>query len=148
MHRFITHRIQLFTVALTCLAIGAGASAIATANASGSSTKAARAGRGLRLRALIHRTVEGSFEVATKSGFVSVTVARGSVQSITGQTLTLSEGTRKQTYRTVNLTLPAKLTVRDNHRASTLGQVQSGQRAIVVIGPGRALVLAHTPKPA
>lgn len=152
MHRFITRRRQLLMVALTCLGLGAGASAIATADASSSTAKATHAHRAAhtarraRLRALARRTVGGSFVVATKSGFATVTVARGRVQAVNGQTLTLVEGTKTSTYRTVNLTLPATVRVRDNKQASTLAQVTPGQRATVIIGPKRALIVAHTPK--
>lgn len=152
MHRLNTKRLQLLTVALTCLGIGAGASAIATADASNAASSHAHPLRGThalsspRVRALIRRTVAGSFVVATKSGFVNVSVARGRVQSVNGDQLTLVEGTAKQTYRTVTLTLPAGVKVRDDKQASTLGQVTSGQRAVVIIGPKRGLVVAHTAK--
>lgn len=158
MHRFNTKRLQLLTVALTCLGIGAGASAIAAADASStpSSHTQARRGthalrstqalRGTRVRALLRRTVEGNLVVATKSGFVNVSVARGRVQAVNGDQLTLVEGTAKQSYRTVTLTLPANVKVRDDRQTSTLSQLTSGQRAVVIIGPKRGLVLAHTPK--
>lgn len=158
MHRFIPKRLQLLTVALTCLGIGAGASAIATADASNTATAdasntAARAiharsltPRHARLWALARHTVAGSFVVATKSGFVTVTLARGRVQAVNGQTVTLVEGTRTQAYRTVDLTLPATVRVRDNRQASTLAQVTPGQRATVLIAPKRALLVAHTPR--
>lgn len=84
--------------------------------------------------------------VATKSGFANVTVARGRVQSINGDVLTLVEGTPKQSYRTATLTLPATVRVRDDKQKASLSQVTAGQRATVVIGPNRALVVAHTPK--
>jgi hypothetical protein len=151
MHRFNIRRVQLLTVALTCLAIGAGASAIATADASNTNaakthTRSTAHKAGLvRLRAVARRTVAGSFVVATKSGFVTVTVARGRVQAVSGQTLTLVEGTKAQTYRTVSLSLPATVRVRDNKQPSTLAQVTAGQRATVIIAPDRALVVAHTP---
>lgn len=152
MHRFNTKRLQLLTVALTCLGIGAGASAIATADASNTASSKTHAQRstharaGTRVRTLIRRTVEGSFVVATKSGFVNVTVARGRVQAVNGDQLTLVEGTAKQSYRTATLTLPANVKVRDDRQTATLSQVTSGQRAVVIIGPKRGLVLAHTPK--
>jgi hypothetical protein len=137
-------------VALTCLGIGAGASAIATASASSTHAKTAHRNRhGIlapRAIGLLRRTVQGSFVVATKSGFVNVTVARGQVQSVSGQTITIVEGTPKQTYKTVALTLPSTVTVRDDRQPATLGQVTAGQRATVIVGPNQALVVAHTPK--
>lgn len=151
MHRLITTRLQLLTVGLACLGIGAGAGAIATADASSAIAHTRHAQRGApqfraRLRAVARRTVAGSFVLATPSGFVTVQLARGLVQAVNGQTVTLVEGTRTKTYRTVNLTLPAAVRVRDNRRASTLAHVTPGQRATVIMGPNRALLLAHTPR--
>jgi hypothetical protein len=152
--RHLTH-LKLGAGALACVAAGAGASAIANAGAATPSSTAhatrpgavARpAGGAMRLRALARRTVEGQFVVATKSGtFQTVDVARGTVQSISGQQLTLVEGTRTATYKTVTLTLPGTTTVRDDGAASSLGQVSDGQRAIVIEGPNRAVVIARTP---
>lgn len=83
--------------------------------------------------------------VATPRGFVKVNVARGKVKSVAGHRLTLVEGTRRATYRTVTITLPAGTRVRDNRHKATLGQISPGQRALVIKGPNRALVIAHTP---
>jgi hypothetical protein len=45
--------------------------------------------------------------VAGKGGkFVTVTFARGSVSAVNGQQLTIAEGSKKATYRTVTLTIP------------------------------------------
>jgi hypothetical protein len=148
MQRTLTSHLRLLTVAVACLAIGAGASAIATAGAA-PATGAAQAGRlhrALRLRTLARRTVAGSLVVATKSGFVTVTIARGRVQSVNGNRLTLVEGTPKRDYRTVTLTFPAHLRVRNNRHPATLAQLTAGERATVLIAPHRALVVAHTPQ--
>ena len=83
--------------------------------------------------------------VDTKSGFKTVTVARGTVQSVSGDQLTLTEGTAKQAYKTVTLTLPAGTHVRDDRKKSSLAQLTKGQRVAVVEGPKQALLVAHTP---
>jgi hypothetical protein len=146
MKKLMIRRLQLLTVALTCLGIGAGASAIASADATNTTANRAHVHRPIALRRLAGRVVEGSFVVATKSGFITVNVSRGTVQTVSGQTLTLVEGTRTKSYRTVTLTLPANAKVRDNRQSATLSQVTAGQRATVVIGPGWARVWAHTPR--
>ena len=60
-----------------------------------------------------------------------------------GQQLTIREGTRKRTYTTARLTIPAGAIVRDNRHAATLGDVKPGQRVLVVRGPKHTWVLAH-----
>jgi hypothetical protein len=147
--RFITKHLRLLTVGAACAAIGAGGSAIATAGASTPKvTTSAHKKTVGTLRKLARRTIAGDFVVATKSGFATVTIARGRVESVKGQQLTLVEGTPKMSYRTQTLTLPTTVRVRDNGEVSTLAQLSGGQRATVIIAPHRALVIAHTPKSA
>jgi hypothetical protein len=149
-----TH-LKLAGAATACVIAGVAAGSIADASAAGKSTQAqptkssqtkSSASRPeLRLGVLARRTVEGSLVVSTKQGFVTVTVARGTVESVTGNQLTLTEGTPKATYKTVTLTLPADTLVRDNRARSTLAQVTDGQRATVIEAPDRALVIARSP---
>jgi hypothetical protein len=148
---------RLLLVAVACLAVGAGASAITSAGAA-SRTNARltphqlRDGRGLaRLRAeglrlVARRAVHGDLVVATKNGFVTVTFDRGSVSSVSGQQLTINEGTAKATYKQVNLTIPTTARVRDNGQKVMLSQLKQGQRVIVVQTPTRTFVIAHTPQ--
>lgn len=145
----LRRHLRLVGAATTCIIAGVAAGSIANATASGNSAKAqaksSGSAAGLRLRALARRTVDGSFVVATKQGFVTVTVARGAVESVSGNQLTLKEGTPKATYKTVTLTLPPATRVRDNRVPSTLSQVTVGQRAIVIETPQRAFLSARTP---
>jgi hypothetical protein len=147
---FISRHSRILIVAVSCAVIGAGAGAIATAGASTSPVKAtgAHAGRARRLRAWERQAVQGSVMIATKQGFKTVSFERGTVQSVSGQQLTLAEGSRKATYKTVTLTIPAGALVRDNGRKSTLSSVTDGQRAVVVGGPKNTFVFAHTPRTA
>ncbi len=144
--------LKLVLVAAACVAIGAAGSAIATAGAAGNGTttttssttaKAARARRA-GIRALERRTVHANAVVATKSGFASVTVDRGFVQSVNGQQLTIREGTKTTTYKTFTLTIASNAIVRDNRRASTLSALTAGQRVAVVRAPQRTWVVART----
>ncbi|HEY1518684.1 MAG TPA: hypothetical protein VGF91_19805 [Solirubrobacteraceae bacterium] len=143
--------LKLVTVAAACVAIGAAGSAIATAGAASSGTtttssttaKAPRT-RGAGARALERRAVHADVVVATKSGFDTVTIDRGFVQSVSGQQLTIREGTKKATYKTVTVTIPSSAKVRDNRRASTMSALTSGQRVSVVQAPNRTWVIART----
>jgi hypothetical protein len=146
---------RLLAVAVACLAIGAGASAIASAGAASRThtqvpLRQLRYGRGFaRLRAeglrlVAGRAVHGDLVVWTRKGFVTVTFDRGSVSNVSGQQLTISEGTAKATYKQVTLTIPVTARVRDNGQQTTLSQLKQGQRVIVVQAPNRTFVIAHT----
>lgn len=148
---FLRRHSRIALVALACVSLGAGASAIASAAATTSSpARAAHAhrhhhglkGRGMRL---VRRAVHAQLVVPTKHGFVNVTIDRGKVNSVSGDQLTLTEGTRTQTYKTVTLTIPAGAKVRDNRQPASLSSLQPGQRAIVVQAPKRTFVIARTP---
>ena len=141
---------RLLLAALCCVAAGAAISAIASAGAatsSASSRSATAHARGQRggLRRLA-RAVQGSAVVRTADGFANVTFERGKVDSISGQQLTITEGTRNATYKTVTLTVPASAGVRDNRQKATLADVKAGQRVLVLTAPKRTYVIARTPK--
>ncbi|HXD66103.1 MAG TPA: hypothetical protein VNV17_15885 [Solirubrobacteraceae bacterium] len=141
---------RLLLVAVCCVAVGAGIGAIASAGAatSGSASPAAathaKAHRG-GLRRLLH-AVQGSAVVRTADGFANVTFQRGKVDSVSGQRLTITEGTPKASYKTVSVTVPAGAVVRDNRQKATLSDVKAGQRVLVLTTPKRTYVIARTPK--
>ncbi len=150
---FLRKHLKLLTIGAVCAAAGAGASAIATAGAAGTTTATTSSSTGSTAakhpavrRALMRRAVQGSVVVATKSGFETVTFNRGFVQSVSGNQLTIREGTKKATYKTVTLTIPSGATVRDNGQAASLSQLTQGQRVGVLQGPKRTAVVARTPK--
>ena len=114
-------------------AVGAGASAIATAGAAGTPTRQhAHCGQWRPRRARLPGArssgvrVQGDLVVATKSGFATVTFNRGFVESVNGSQLTIREGTKKATYKTVTLTIPAGAKVRDNGQSASLSQLTAG----------------------
>ena len=141
---------RLLLVAVCCVAVGAGVSAIASAGAATSSSSShpasahAKARRG-GLRRLL-RAVQGSAVVRTADGFATVSFERGKVVSVSGQQLTLTEGTPKATYKTVTVTVPANAVVRDNRQTASLSDVKAGQRVVVLTAPKHTYVIAHTPK--
>src|SRR6476620_6254804 len=49
-----------------------------------------------------------------QGGFKTVTLDRGTVDSVSGDQLTIKEGTPKATYKTVTLTIPSDAKVRRN----------------------------------
>jgi hypothetical protein len=146
---FLRRHFKLLTIGAVCAVAGAGASAIATAGAAGTSTTTntsathPAAARATARRALVRRAVQGDVVVATKSGFATVTFNRGFVQTVNGQQLTIREGTKKATYKTVTLTIPSSATVRDNGQAASLSQLTQGQRVGVLQGPNRTWVIAR-----
>jgi hypothetical protein len=142
---------KVFAVALACLALGAGGSAIASAGASTSTPGKAPAQAGaaaLRRAGLLAGirwgTVHASLVTYTKKqGFVTVTIDRGFVQSVSGDSLTLREGIKNATYKTVTLNLPAGTIVRDHRTRSSLSALTAGEHVLVIQGPQRALVVAR-----
>jgi hypothetical protein len=138
---FIRKHSRLTIVAVACALVGAGASAIATAGAVSSSPTNAHHARGHR--PLLARSVHGQAVVATRTGFVTITFDRGFVQSVSGQQLTIREGTRTRTYKTVTLSVPTNARVRDDGSPGSLSDVKSGQRVAVVQGPNRTWVIAR-----
>ena len=144
---FLRRHFRLALVAIFCIALGAGASAIASAGAAPSAASSHTTGAGGHgWRKLARRTVHADLVVATKHGFVNVTVDRGKVDSVSGQQLTMTEGTKKQAYKTITLTIPSSAKVRDDRQAAALSALRSGQRVTVVTEPQRTLVIARTPR--
>jgi hypothetical protein len=84
--------------------------------------------------------------LATKSGFATVRWRRGTVDSVSGQQLTLTEGTKARAYKQVTVTIPTTAKVRDDRRAASLSALTRGQRVIVLQAPRRTFVVAHTAK--
>jgi hypothetical protein len=148
---------RLLLVAVCCVAAGAGVSAIATAGAAPSKpSSSAKSGTGSdhtgaahvragRLRRLVH-AVQGSAVVRTANGFATVSFERGKVDSVSGRQLTIAEGTRTATYKTVTVTIPADAVVRDNRRPASLSDLKAGQRVVVLTAPKHTYVIARTPK--
>jgi hypothetical protein len=149
--QFIRKQFKLLTVAASCVVIGAGISAIASAGAATPSTGTSASSKAHSrlggLRAL-RRAVHGELVVPTKSGFVTVTFDRGTIESVNGQQLTVKDGAKKQTYKTVTLSIPADARIRDNGQEASVADLKVGQRVLVVQGPKRWLVIAHTPRTA
>lgn len=141
---------RLLLVAVCCVAAGAGISAIATAGAATSTASPHAAAKHAKSRKgglrLLARAVQGSVVVRTAHGFATATFDRGKVDAVSGQRLTITEGTRKAAYKTVTVTVPANAVVRDDRQKATLSAVKAGQRVLVLTAPRRTYVIARTPK--
>jgi hypothetical protein len=144
---FMTKHIRVLALAASCTALGAGVSVITNAGAASTNSSAqngqAKHAKRAGLRRALGRAVHGDLVIPTKTGFAKATLDRGFVQSVSGPQLTLREGTKTSTYKTVTLTIPAGASVRDNRQAATLSDLKPGQRALVLQGPKRTLVVAH-----
>ncbi|MCW2954444.1 MAG: hypothetical protein JWQ48_3614 [Conexibacter sp.] len=144
-----------------CAAVGAGAGILGSAGAAttpaqppgaSGAGRAAQPGTPGRARArrrgagaiVPRRAVHGSVVVPARGGtFRTLTFDRGVVKAVVGDRLTLTEGTRRATYKTVTLTIPSDAKVRDNRRKSTLSTLTAGQRVVVVQGGSKTHVVAH-----
>lgn len=151
--RLIGKHYKLIALGAACAALGVGVSAITSAGAAtpASSTTTVASGaigshhlrKGLARRVL-GGAVQGDLVVHGKSGFATVMFERGTVDSVSGQQLTLTEATPKATYKQVTLTIPANARVRDNRMKATLSELKAGQRVTVIQAPKRTLVIART----
>jgi GTPase involved in cell partitioning and DNA repair len=141
---------RLLLVAVCCVALGAGVSAIASAGAAtggaGKVSAATKRTRAVGLKRLAARAVSGDVVVHTKAGFTTVSFQRGKVDSVSGQQLTITEGTAQASYKTVTVTIPANARVRDDRQKATLSDVKAGQRVLVLNGRQQTVVIARTPR--
>jgi hypothetical protein len=85
-----------------------------------------------------------------KGGFDTVTMDRGMFSALSGEQLTITEGTKSATYKTVTLTIPSDATVYRNGGKATLSDIKSGDTVTVVQSPSGTEVNAfdaeHEPK--
>ena len=80
------------------------------------------------------------------TGFDTVTIDNGKLKSLSGNQLTITEGTPKATYKTVTLTIPSNAVVRRNWSAAKLSDLQAGDEVHVLVGPRGTFVNANDSK--
>jgi hypothetical protein len=154
---YIRKHTKLIGVAASCVALGAAAGAVSNAVAADGQSATSRQGsanpndahhpRGGRValwRVALRRSVHGDLTVATRSGFATVTFDRGTVQSVSGDRLTLAEGTRTATYRTITLMIPPGAKVREAGKPASLAELRAGQRVLVLQAPKGTWVIARS----
>jgi hypothetical protein len=152
--RISPSRVRTVALATGCVALGAGAGAIASAGAATHHSvkvnhRAQHAGAGHRLRRLrsgAGGAIQGTLVVPTSNGtsFATISFDRGFVAAVSGQQLTINEGTAKATYKAVTLTIPTSATVRNNRTPAALGSLTKGERVAVVQGVKKEWVIAHS----
>ena len=76
-------------------------------------------------------------------GFETVTMDRGSFSSLSGDQLTITEGTKSATYKTVTLTIPSRATVRRNEAQAKLSDLKAGDEVNVIQSPKSTVVIAN-----
>jgi hypothetical protein len=82
--------------------------------------------------------------VPNKSGgFDTITMDRGSFSSLSGDKLTITEGTKTATYKTVTLTIPPGATIRRNDQKAQLPDLKAGDEVTVLQNPKATIVLAR-----
>ena len=131
-------------VGALCALVGTGAgiagSSAATKSSSKSSSKSAQARKADGPRGAFGRggpPVHAEAVVLNKAGtgFVTVTEDNGTVKSVSGNELTLTENARKGsttvTYKDVTLTIPSDATIRRNGETASLGALKEGDRVHV-----------------
>ena len=79
---------------------------------------------------------------AAGDGFDTITSDRGSFKTLSGDQLTITEGTKKATYKTVTLTIPAGATVVRNDAKAQLTDIKPGDEVMVNTGPPGTTVMA------
>jgi hypothetical protein len=128
--------------------LGDAASSPSTSSAAASNAKQAGPnGKHRGAFARLRRAVHADLVVPAKGGkFVTVTVDRGTVQSVQGNSITLKEGTKTATYKTITIDLPSNVVVRIKRRPGKLSDVKAGQHAMVVKGPQRTAVIVRGAK--
>lgn len=158
----ITSRSRAVGLGALCAAAGAGAGTIAAAGAAtphhaarsaAGTSGAAMRGTPARRRAgarrggiirLARRTVHAQLVVHTPRGFRTVTIDRGTLDSVSGRTLTVTDGTRHASDQKVTLTIPAHARVRNDRRPAALSSLHAGERVVVIQLPRRAVVRARS----
>jgi hypothetical protein len=88
--------------------------------------------------------VHSEMVVPTKSGedFETITQDSGTVQSVSGDQLTITEGTKQATYKTVTLDIPSDATVIRKGEKAELGDLQQGDQVHVSQSPQNTFVYA------
>ena len=77
-----------------------------------------------------------------KGGFDTVTMDSGAFSSLSGERLTITEGTKSATYKTVTLTIPNNATVQRNGEKAQLSDIKSGDTVTVLESPSGTVVNA------
>jgi hypothetical protein len=147
---------QAAMVAVACVAIGAVAGIAGSAaapskskSASKAATRADRPGPPGRMHA---PPLHSESVVPNKAGdgFITVTDDGGTIESVSGDQLTIKEGTKTLTYKTATLTIPSGAKVMRNFESAQLSDLKAGDHVHVSQSSEGSFVgandSAHQPK--
>jgi hypothetical protein len=154
-----TSKIKAAAAVVACVSLGAvaGIAGAAASTSSSSTAKSQNAERGwYRLgpggmreaRLGFHgRAVHVVATVLNKAhtGFITVTEDHGTVQSVSGNQLTIKEAADGVTYRTLTLTIPSGATVMRDFQSSALSALKAGDRVSVAQSSEGTTVFAIDP---
>jgi hypothetical protein len=138
-----TRIFRTILIAALCGVVGAGAG-IAGAGAHEGQGKARHAkhfNRGFHRGGPVHAEL---VLPDRQGGFKTVTFDRGTVESVSGDQLTIKEGTPKATYKTITLTIPAGSKVKRDGKDAALSDLQAGDLVAVVTRGDKTVVKART----
>jgi hypothetical protein len=128
-------RKQAVFAAAACIVIGsmAGIAGSTAATKSKSSNKSAQQGRpgppGMRGGPPVHAEVVVLNKA--KDGFITVTNDSGTVESVSGDQLTIKQGTKNVEYKTITLTIPSGAEVKRNFADAQLSDLKAGDHVHV-----------------
>lgn len=133
------HLMRAAAIGALCAVVGASAgiagSSAATAGKSASkSATASHLGRAAGLFGFAGGPpVHSEAVVPNRAGdkFITVTTDAGTVKSVSGDQLTITEGTKTLTYKDVTVTIPSDATVYRNGSKAALSDLQAGDHVIV-----------------
>lgn len=152
MHRSMNTRIfRTILIAATCGVIGAGAG-IAGAGAHDTHAKGkTRTANHGKHHAFGHdkfffgAPVHAEAVVPDRQGsFKTITFDRGTVKSVSGDQLTITEGTPTAVYKDVTLTIPADAKVKRDGDDAQLSALQAGDLVAVVTSGDKTVVRARS----
>jgi hypothetical protein len=120
-------------VAALCVVLGAAGGIATSGAATSKSRKSSATGSGRPGGPPGGRAVHEDAVVLNKAGtaFITATEDSGTVVSASGDQLTIKEGTKSVTYKTVTLTIPSGATVKRNGSTAQLSDLKAGDRVHV-----------------
>jgi predicted RNA-binding protein len=131
--------IRTAAIGVLCAVVGtaagiAGSSAATSSKSSSKSSRASHAGRPAGpFRLGGGPPVHSEAVVLNKAGdkFITVTTDAGTVKSVSGDQLTITEGTKNLTYKDVTVTVSSDATVYRNGAKAALSDLQAGDHVLV-----------------
>jgi hypothetical protein len=128
-----TKTMRTVGVAALCAALGTAGGIASSGAASSTSKKANSTRQGPPGGPPGGHAVHEDAVVLNKAGtaFINATEDSGSVVSVSGDQLTIKEGTKSVTYKTLTLTIPSGTTIKRNGSTAQLSELKAGDHVHV-----------------